>query len=76
MHGSMSPTRRMALEILLRDCPADPIFVTAVPDMKTYGDYAEEIALGTVVWVAECPTHSIYYDDRILGPYPKYHKQK
>jgi len=58
----ISPTRLSVWDELFRDCPAGLIFVTAVPDMATYRHCADDIAVGTMVWVADRPNHSIHYD--------------
>jgi type II restriction enzyme len=68
-HGPMSPKRVLELEIMLADCPAGLIYVSAFPDMREFRRHSREIAWDTEVWIAELPEHLIHYNgDRFLGP--------
>lgn len=70
-HGPMGPKRVAELRRLFDGCAAWPVFVTALPDFKTFAKYASEIAWETEVWIAENPDHMIHFNgERFLGPYP------
>jgi adenine-specific DNA-methyltransferase len=70
-HGPVSPKRLVEMrELLLKDTEAEPVFVTAFPDFKTFKDYLLEIAWETEVWIAEQPAHMVHFNgDRFLGPH-------
>lgn len=66
----ISPIRLMEFQYLLKECPAEIVFVSAFLDCKTYRRFACDIAWDTVVWLAEFPDHLIHRNgDRFLGPY-------
>jgi len=68
-HGPMSDTRVQQLILMLANCTAESIFVSAFPDLKTFKKYISEIAWETEVWIAENPDHLIHFNgDKFLGP--------
>jgi len=55
---------------MLKDCPAERIYVTAFLDVKAFRKYVAEIAWETEVWIAETPDHMIHFNGpKFLGPY-------
>lgn len=68
-HGPMSPKRVFELEILLADCKAGKIYVSAFPDFSEFKRHTNNIAWDTEVWIMEFPEHMIHFNgDRFLGP--------
>jgi type II restriction enzyme len=68
-HGPMTPKRVLELELILANCPAGLIYVSAFPDMTEFRRHTNEIAWDTEVWIADLPEHLIHYNgDRFLGP--------
>jgi adenine-specific DNA-methyltransferase len=68
-HGPVSPKRHVELEKFFEKCKAGKIYVTAFLDFATYKKYANDIAWGTEVWIAEMPSHMIHLKgDKFLGP--------
>ena len=68
-HGPVSPKRQIELEKLFEKCKVGKIYVTAFLDLVTYKKYANDIAWGTEVWIAEMPSRMIHYNgDKFLGP--------
>jgi hypothetical protein len=68
-HGPVTPKRRVELEMMLADCPAGRIYVSAFPDFATFRRFLAEIAWETEVWLSEMPDHMIHYNgDRFVGP--------
>ena len=57
-HGPVSPKRHREIEAMLKDCPAERIYVTCFLDVKAFRKFAADIAWETEVWVAETPDHS------------------
>jgi hypothetical protein len=69
-HGPVSPKRHHEIETMLKDCPAERIYVTAFLDPKAFRKYAGDIAWETEVWIAETPQHMIHFNGpKFLGPY-------
>lgn len=70
-HGPVSAKRVVEmLELLLKDTKAEPVFVTAFPDFKTFKDFLLEIAWETEVWIAEQPAHMVHFNgDKFVGPH-------
>lgn len=67
-HGPVSPKRHIELEKMLRDCPAEKIYISAFPDFKTFMKYAKDIAWETEVWLSSNPEHMIHYNgDKFIG---------
>jgi type II restriction enzyme len=65
----ISPKRQQELERLFGKCKAGKIYVTAFLEFATYAKYADQIAWGTEVWIAEMPSRMIHYNgDNFLGP--------
>lgn len=65
----ISPKRQQELERLFGKCRAGKIYVTAFLEFATYAKYADQIAWGTEVWIAEMPSRMIHYNgDNFLGP--------
>ena len=68
-HGPMSYKRVLELELILANCTAGLIYVSAFPDMTEFRRHTSKIAWDTEVWIAELPEHLIHYNgDRFLGP--------
>jgi type II restriction enzyme len=68
-HGPMSSKRVLELELMLANCPAGLIYVSAFPDMTEFRRHTNTIAWDTEVWIADLPEHLIHYNgDRFLGP--------
>ena len=68
-HGPMSYKRVLELELMLANCPAGLVYVSAFPDMAEFRRHSSKIAWDTEVWIAELPEHLIHYNgDRFLGP--------
>lgn len=61
-HGPVSAKRHYEIQKMVKDCPAEKIYVSAFPDFKTYLKYARDIAWETEVWISENPDHMIHYD--------------
>ena len=71
-HGPVSPKRHREIETMLKDCPAERIYVTAFLDVKAFRKYAGDIAWETEVWIAETPDHMIHFNGpKFLGPYKR-----
>lgn len=69
-HGPVSPKRHREIETMLKNCPADRVYVSAFPDMATFRKYAGDIAWETEVWIADNPDHMIHFNGpKFLGPY-------
>jgi BsuBI/PstI restriction endonuclease domain len=68
-HGPISPNRLQELKKLFAGSQADIIYVTTFLDRRTMIKYFDDIAWGTVVWIAETPTHLVHLDGgRLFGP--------
>ncbi len=71
-HGPVSPKRHREIETLLKNCPAERIYVTAFLDVATFRRYAGDIAWETEVWIADNSDHMIHFNGpKFLGPYKK-----
>ena len=69
-HGPVSPKRHRELEYVLRNCPAERIYITAFLTISAFRKYAADIAWETEVWVGEHPDHMIHFNGpKFLGPY-------
>jgi len=69
-HGPVSPKRHHEIEAMLKDCPAERVYVTAFLDVRAFRKYACDIAWETEVWIAETPEHMIHFNGpKFLGPY-------
>lgn len=69
-HGPVSPKRHREIAHMLRDCPADCVYMTAFLTMTDFRKYAADIAWESEVWVAEHPDHMIHFNGpKFLGPY-------
>ena len=69
-HGPVNPKRHAELEVMLTDCPAGRVYVTAFLNRSDFRKYAADIAWETEVWIAETPDHMIHFNGpRFLGPY-------
>ena len=70
-HGPVSPKRHAELEAMLKECPAERVYVTAFTNFTGFKKYASEIVWESEVWIAEFPDHMIHFNgDKFLGPYP------
>ena len=68
-HGPTSPTRVFDLQALLKESSADPIYITAFPDVKEFRKQINNISWETEVWLCDAPGHMIHFNgDRFLGP--------
>jgi type II restriction enzyme len=69
-HGPLSPKRHREIEAMLKDCPAERVYVTAFLDVKAFRKYVGDIGWETEVWIAEAPDHMIHFNGpKFLGPY-------
>lgn len=69
-HGPMNPKRIQELEVMLANCTAGPVYVTAFPDMAEFRKHLKNIAWETEVWIVEIPDHVIHFNgERFLGPH-------
>lgn len=68
-HGRVTPKRRHELEMVLSDCPAGRVYVSAFLTIAHFRRWLRDIAWETEVWIAENPSHMIHYNgDRFIGP--------
>jgi len=68
--GPISEIRLHELKLLLKDCPAELIFVTAFLDRDTFRKWSSQIAWETEVWIADNPDHLIHFNGhKFLGPF-------
>ncbi|NCA77014.1 MAG: restriction endonuclease [Alphaproteobacteria bacterium] len=68
-HGPVSPKRIVELELMLKNCQAGKIYVTAFSDLNEFKRHAPDIAWETEVWVVSFPDHMIHFNgDKFLGP--------
>jgi len=66
--GPVSHKRRYELEKLLKDCPAQRIYISSFHNFKEFGRHIPHIAWKTNVWIAEMPEHMIHYNgEKFLG---------
>jgi adenine-specific DNA-methyltransferase len=69
-HGPVSPKRHREIESMLKESPAERVYVTAFLDSKAFRKYVGEIAWETEVWIAETPDHMVHFNGpKFLGPY-------
>lgn len=65
----MSPKRILEIKAMTKNVTCGMIYVTAFPDIKTYKQFAAELAWDTEVWLSELPDHMIHLNgDRFMGP--------
>ncbi|MCF8451723.1 MAG: hypothetical protein K9G42_00895 [Pedobacter sp.] len=68
--GPMSEIRVLELRKLLKDCPAELIFVTTFLTRDIFRKYVSQIAWETEVWIADNPDHMIHFNGhKFLGPF-------
>lgn len=68
--GPISEIRALELKKLLKDCPAELIFVTAFLTRDIFRKYAGQIAWESEVWIADNPDHLIHFNGhKFLGPF-------
>ena len=68
-HGPVNPKRVEELEVMLKDCAATRVYVSAFPDFRQFKQHVDKIAWETEVWLAEIPDHLIHFNgDKFLGP--------
>ena len=58
----MSELRVRKLKELLKNCPAEIIFLTAFLTKKDFRKWALDIAWETEVWIAETPEHMVHFN--------------
>jgi hypothetical protein len=69
-HGPVSPKRHSELERMLRECPAQRIYVNAFLDFASFREHAADLVWESEAWLAENPDHMIHYNGaKFLGPY-------
>lgn len=67
-HGPVSPKRQHELELMLSDCKAIQIYVSAFPNFKEFKRHINDIAWETEVWISEVPDHLIHFNgDKFLS---------
>ena len=67
--GPMSPKRIIEISSMCKKNKSGKVYVTAFPDLKTYKQFAAELAWETEVWISDNPDHMIHLNgDRFLGP--------
>lgn len=71
-HGPINANRHSELEQMFSGAVTSIIvYVTVCPTQGDLSTVLKDIAWGTVVWVAESPSHLIHFDgDQLAGPYP------
>jgi len=68
--GPISEIRLHELQLLLKECPAELIFVTCFLNRETFRKWSSQIAWETEVWIADNPDHLIHYNGhKFLGPF-------
>jgi len=68
--GPTSPTRRVEMERLTKNCSADIVYITAFLDGITFKKFVSTISWETEVWIAEEPNHLVHFNgSKFLGPY-------
>jgi hypothetical protein len=68
--GPISEIRLHELKLLLQDCPAELIFITAFLNRDTFRKWSSQIAWETEVWIADNPDHLIHFNGhKFLGPF-------
>ena len=68
-HGPVTPKRVTELREMMKDSPAQVVFVTAFLDFGEFRKHITEVAWDTDVWISEVPDHMIHYNgDRFLPP--------
>ena len=71
-HGPVSHKRRYELERLLKDCTAEPIYISAFLNFPEYRRHVPHIAWETEIWIAERPEHMIHYNgENFMGPHKR-----
>jgi hypothetical protein len=71
-HGAVNPKRHAEMEVMLAECPAERVYVTAFLDKAGFRKYAADIAWETEVWIADSPDHMIHFNGpKFLGPYQR-----
>lgn len=60
-HGPVDSKRYAELSELFKDSTAELVFVSGFPDRRIFGKYQEVISWGTVVWIADNPSHIISF---------------
>ncbi|HLJ33878.1 MAG TPA: BsuBI/PstI family type II restriction endonuclease [Ktedonobacteraceae bacterium] len=69
-HGPVSHKRKHELELLLKNCAAKRVYISAFLHSAEYRRHEANIAWETHVWIADRPEHMIHYNgDRLMEPY-------
>ena len=69
-HGPVSPKRHREIELMLKNCSAERVYVTAFLRIADFRKQAADIAWETEVWLADNPDHMIHFNGpKFLGPY-------
>lgn len=63
-HSPVNRKRRDELESMLAMCPAQRIYVTAIPERADFDKYLDDIAWETEVWFADTPDHMVHFNGR------------
>jgi hypothetical protein len=69
--GPINKKRQIEIEeLMLGETEAEPIFVTAFLDFSTFGEFMNDLAWETEVWIADRPGHMVHFNgDKFLGPH-------
>lgn len=63
-HGPVDSKRFSELNELFSGSTAELVLVSCFPNRRVYGKFQEAISWGTVVWIADNPSHIISYSNR------------
>lgn len=61
-HGPISPKRQIELEVILKDCTAKKVYISAFPDVREFKRHLDNIAWETEVWIASEPDHMVHFN--------------
>jgi adenine-specific DNA-methyltransferase len=69
--GPINKKRQIEIEeLMLGKTEAEPIFVTTFLDFSTFGEFMNNLAWETEVWIADRPGHMVHFNgDKFLGPH-------
>jgi len=65
-HGPVSPKRIIEIEMLLINCKAGKVYVSAFPDFKEFKKHTANVAWETEVWLMDFPEHMIHFNGTIF----------
>lgn len=61
-HGPLSPKRQIELEVTLKHCDAERVYISAFPDFGEFKRHIDNIAWETEVWIENNPDHMIHFN--------------